>query len=68
LRDEHEYAGGITIVKDHVHELWLGQREMFVPLLPNRALASRFGEAPAMIGSSGKSMGSRSNCQTTRRA
>ncbi len=32
LRDEHGYAGGITIVKDYVHAQRLRQQEMFVPL------------------------------------
>jgi transposase len=32
LRDEHRYSGGITIVKDYVHERRQRQREMFVPL------------------------------------
>ncbi len=32
LRDEHGYGGGLTIVKDHVHERRLRQREVFVPL------------------------------------
>src|SRR5271157_5554181 len=51
LRDEHGYAGGLTIVKDYV----LGQRqrlrEMFVPLrhAPGHAQAD-FGEALAVIG------------------
>jgi transposase len=51
LRDEHGYAGGITIVKDYVHERRLRQREMFVPLRhePGHAQAD-FGEALAVIG------------------
>jgi len=51
LRDEHGYAGGITIVKDYVHELRQRQREMFVPLRhdPGHAQAD-FGEALAVIG------------------
>ena len=32
LRDEHGYAGGITIVKDYVLACRLRQREVFVPL------------------------------------
>jgi transposase len=32
LRDEHGFAGGLTIVKDYVHERRLRQREVFVPL------------------------------------
>src|ERR1043165_8238809 len=31
LRDEHGYAGGLTIVKDYVHERRLRQREGFWP-------------------------------------
>lgn len=51
LRDEHGYAGGITIVKDYVHEGRRRQREMFVPLRhdPGHAQAD-FGEALAVIG------------------
>ncbi len=51
LRDEHGYPGGITIVKDYVHELRQRQREMFVPLRhdPGDAQAD-FGEALAVIG------------------
>ncbi len=51
LRDEHGYGGGITIVKDYVHEQRLRQREMFVPLRhdPGHAQAD-FGEALAVIG------------------
>jgi hypothetical protein len=33
LRDEHGYAGGLTIVKDHVLGQRQRQREMFVPLV-----------------------------------
>jgi transposase len=51
LRDEHGYSGGITIVKDYVHERRLRLREMFVPLRhdPGHAQAD-FGEALAVIG------------------
>ncbi len=51
LRDEHGYAGGLTIVKDYVHERRLRQREVFVPLNhePGHAQAD-FGEAVAEIG------------------
>src|SRR6266852_3406411 len=51
LRDEHGYGGGITIVKDYVHERRLRLREMFVPLRhdPGHAQAD-FGEALAVIG------------------
>jgi transposase len=50
LRDEHGFAGGLTIVKDYVHERRLRQREVFVPLShePGHAQAD-FGEALAEI-------------------
>ena len=32
LRDEHDFTGGYTIVKDYVRERRLRLREMFVPL------------------------------------
>jgi transposase len=51
LRDEHGYSGGITVVKDYVHERRQRQREMFVPLRhdPGHAQVD-FGEALAVIG------------------
>jgi transposase len=51
LRDEHGYAGGVTIVKDHVLAQRQRQREVFVPLRhdPGHAQAD-FGEALAVIG------------------
>jgi transposase len=51
LRDEHGFAGGLTIVKDYVHDRRLRQREVFVPLShePGHAQAD-FGEALAEIG------------------
>ena len=51
LRDEHGYSGGITVVKDYVHEHRQRQREMFVPLRhdPGHAQVD-FGEARAVIG------------------
>ena len=51
LRDEHGYGGGITIVRDYVHEQRQRQREMFVPLRhdPGHAQVD-FGEALAVIG------------------
>jgi transposase len=50
LRDEHGYAGGITIVKDYVLSRRLRQREVFVPLRhdPGHAQVD-FGEALAEI-------------------
>ena len=51
LRDEHGFAGGITIVKDYVAGWRQRAREMFVPLEhpPGHAQAD-FGEALAVIG------------------
>src|SRR5215213_1299513 len=51
LRDEHGYAGGLTIVKDYVLMRRQRQREVFVPLRhdPGHAQAD-FGEALAVIG------------------
>ena len=50
LRDEHGYAGGITVVKDYIFAAKQRQREMFVPLShpPGHAQAD-FGEALAII-------------------
>src|SRR4051812_26732578 len=50
LRDEHGYAGGLTIVKDDVLVRRQRQREMFVPLRhdPGHAQVD-FGEALALI-------------------
>jgi transposase len=50
LRDEHGYAGGITIVKDYVRARRLRHREVFVPLRhdPGHAQVD-FGEALAEI-------------------
>src|SRR6201986_2871998 len=51
LRDEHGYAGGLTIVKDYVLVRRQRQREVFVPLRhdPGHAQAD-FGAALAVIG------------------
>ena len=51
LRDEHGFAGGITIVKDHVAGWHQRAQEMFVPLVhpPGHAQAD-FGEAIGVIG------------------
>ena len=51
LRDEHGYAGGLTIVKDYVCECRQRQREVLVQLRhdPGHAQAG-FGEALAVIG------------------
>ena len=51
LRDEHGFGGGLTIVKDYVHERRLRQREVFVPLRHDPWHAQvDFGEALAEIG------------------
>lgn len=51
LRDEHGYAGGYTVVKDHVRLCRARGRETFVPLAhpPGHAQVD-FGEALATIG------------------
>jgi transposase len=51
VRDEHGYAGDLTIVKDYVLTQRQRQREVFVPLRhdPGHAQAD-FGEALAVIG------------------
>jgi transposase len=51
LRDEHGYAGGVTIVKDYVLARRQRQREVFVPLRHDAGHAQvDFGEALAVIG------------------
>lgn len=51
LRDEHGYAGGYTVVKDHARIARASGRETFVPLAhpPGHAQVD-FGEAVATIG------------------
>jgi transposase len=51
LRDEHGYAGGYTVVKDHIRLCRARGREIFVPLAhpPGHAQVD-FGEALATIG------------------
>ena len=51
LRDEHGFAGGYTVVKDHVRLCRARGRETFVPLAhpPDHAQVD-FGEALAVIG------------------
>lgn len=51
LRDEHGYAGGITIVRDYVASAKLHSREVFIPLShkPGHAQVD-FGEADGIIG------------------
>lgn len=50
LREEHQFTGGYTIVKDYVHTAMLRGQEMFVPLMhpPGEAQAD-FGEALVVI-------------------
>ena len=50
LRDEHQYAGGLTIVKDAVRTWKQGQAEVFVPLAhrPGEAQVD-FGEAQVTL-------------------
>jgi len=51
LRDEHGFAGGITIVKDYIFAARQRQREMFVPLShPPGHVQADFGEALVVIG------------------
>jgi transposase len=51
LRDEHQFRGGYTTVKNYVREQGRRSREMFVPLAhaPGHAQAD-FGEAMVVIG------------------
>jgi len=51
LRDEHDFTGGYTIVKDYMRQRERCGREMFVPLAhpPGHAQAD-FGEAVVIIG------------------
>ena len=50
LKEEHDFTGGYTIVKDYVRSAELHSREMFIPLThaPGEAQAD-FGEALVMI-------------------
>src|SRR5665811_1110075 len=50
LREEHEFTGGYTIVKDYVRSAELHSREMFIPLThaPGEAQAD-FGEALVVV-------------------
>lgn len=50
LREEHQFTGGYTIVKDYVHTAMLRSQEMFVPLAhsPGEAQAD-FGEAEGAL-------------------
>ena len=51
LRDEHQYSGGYTIVKDYLRQSKVSAQEMFIPLshAPGEAQGD-FGEALAVIG------------------
>ena len=54
LRDEHEFGGRYTIVKDYVRERQRRVGEMFVPLSHGPAHAQcDFGEAMALVGGVG---------------
>lgn len=51
LKEEHQFTGGYTIVKDYLRSSKLGSREMFVPLThPAGEAQADFGEALAVIG------------------
>ena len=51
LRDEHGFAGGYTVVKDHVRLCRARGRETFVPLAhPAGHAQVDFGEAVGVIG------------------
>jgi transposase len=51
LKEEHQFTGGYTIVKDYMRSAALGGREMFVPLThPAGEAQADFGEAVAVIG------------------
>jgi len=51
LREEHQFTGGYTIVKDYLRSSKLGSREMFVPLVhPAGEAQADFGEALVVIG------------------
>jgi transposase len=51
LKEEHQFTGGYTIVKDYLRSAELRSREMFVPLVhPAGEAQADFGEALAVIG------------------
>jgi len=51
LREEHQFTGGYTIVKDYMRSVAQRGREMFVPLThPAGEAQADFGEAVAVIG------------------
>jgi transposase len=51
LREEHQFTGGYTIVKDYLRSAAQRGREMFVPLVhPAGEAQADFGEAVAVIG------------------
>jgi len=50
LREEHQFAGGYTVVKDYVRQARLRHKEVFVPLAhPPGPCAGDFGEALVVI-------------------
>jgi hypothetical protein len=51
LREEHQFTGGYTIVKDYLRSATQREREMFVPLThPSGEAQADFGEALVVIG------------------
>jgi len=51
LREEHQFTGGYTIVKDYLRSAARRSREMFIPLVhPAGEAQADFGEALAVIG------------------
>jgi transposase len=51
LREEHQFTGGYTIVKDYLRSAAQRSREMFIPLVhPAGEAQADFGEAQAVIG------------------
>jgi transposase len=51
LREEHQFTGGYTIVKDYLRSAAQRSREMFIPLVhPAGEAQADFGEALAVIG------------------
>jgi transposase len=51
LKEEHQFTGGYTVVKDYIRSATLRGREMFVPLVhPAGEAQADFGEALVVIG------------------
>ncbi len=49
LRNEHQYDGGLTVVKDAVRAWKQGHAEVFVPLAPTGRSPGRFWEAQVRL-------------------